>query len=697
MRGEDLKEGCMWLLPKRDSRKTWMHEEGIMVKKVKRKRNSHKPWVTSGILKSIRRKDLLYKQWIRRRTDEILIKYKNYKNKLSQVLRVAEKMYYSEKFDLIKGNIKKTWQEINRILNPSAKGRSVKELVFGGKVVDKQEDVANAFNDYFVNIGTTLAKKITEPEGNCLDYIVKACGDNSSSMFVRPTDAFEICNIVCNLKSTASPGYDEISSRVLKSVIGNVSHILSDIFNMSLSSGIFPNRLKIAKVIPLYKSDMKTLVNNYRPISVLPCFSKILERLMYNRLLLYLNQHQILTDKQYGFREKNSTSLALINLIDKLSEEIDNKKFSVGIFIDLSKAFDTVDHTIMLSKLEVYGVRGHALNWFKSYLENRQQFVQLNAIKSRLAYIKCGVPQGSILGPLLFLIYINDIVHVSDIAQVIMFADDTNLFFSGCDMNSLNSAINNELKKFVKWFELNKLSLNVNKTHCIVFVTRHNRNIQTDFSILMDSTTVERVSYTKFLGVIINENLNWEDHIFTVKQKVSKNLGIIRNIMHKVPDSVLLNLYFSLIHPYLSYCNVVWAIDRSCVLNKLFILQKKAVRSITHSRWNCHSIPIFKRLGILPICSLNDLQIACFMYRQVHKLLPPPFSNMFQMNYEIHLHSTRQKNNLHVTLHRLRIRRNTVKIYGCKVWNSLPSALRNIASLHLFKAEFNKMLFSRLI
>ena len=369
------------------------------------KRYNHKPWITPGILKSIRRKDKLYKQWIIKRTIGSKNKYTAYKNKLTHTLRVAEKLYYTEKFEAIKGDIKRTWLEIKNILNHGPNLCSITGVNSNGKFITNQTDIVNMFNNYFVNVGPSLAKNITKPTGKFQDYVCKACGTGNRSMFVKPTDANEICNIVRNFKPNKSSGFDEISPKVITCVMPYISGTLSHIFNISLSCGTFPDRLKIAKVIPVYKSDDKSTISNYRPISVLPVFSKILERIMYNRLLNYLDLHKILTDKQYGFREKRSTSLALIDLIDKLSEEIDNKKFSVGIFIDLSKAFDTVDHQILLDKLYMYGVRGHVYKWFESYLKNRMQFVQLNDTKSRFARITCGVPQGSILGPLLFILY----------------------------------------------------------------------------------------------------------------------------------------------------------------------------------------------------------------------------------------------------------------------------------------------------
>ena len=216
----------------------------------------------------------------------------------------------------------------------------------------------------------------------------------------------------------------------MQKIIPQIANQLAHILNKSLQTGIVPDKLKIAKVIPLYKNDNPELFKNYRPISILPCFSKIIERIMYNRLYSFLTKHNIISEKQYGFRKKYATYMALIDLVDKISCNFDEKNYTVGVFLDLSKAFDTIDHTILINKLQCYGVRGSACNWFASYLHNRKQYVVFNKSESEYKEISCGVPQGSILGPLLFILYINDIGHVSDIIKPILFADDTSLFHS---------------------------------------------------------------------------------------------------------------------------------------------------------------------------------------------------------------------------------------------------------------------------
>ena len=251
---------------------------------------------------------------------------------------------------------------------------------------------------------------------------------------------------------------------LIQKTIHVIAKPLSHIINLSFSFGIVPDQLEISRVIPLFKSGSKSSFDNYRPISILPSFSKILEKAFYNRLYSYLTESNILCSNQYGFRKGYSTAFALIDLHDKVSAALDNKKLAVGLFMDLSKAFDTVNYDILFMKLYHYGIRGVALDWIKSYLSNRFQFVQSNNSASSLEKINCGVPQGSILGPLFFLIYINDICNVSSLAKVILFADDTNLLFSNNDPYELIKTLNSEIPKFSHWLTVNKLTLNIDKT-----------------------------------------------------------------------------------------------------------------------------------------------------------------------------------------------------------------------------------------
>ena len=297
-------------------------------------------------------------------------------------------------------------------------------------------------------------------------------------------------------------------------------------------NGVVPLKMKIAKVVPIFKKGDAKLMSNYRPISLLTSFSKLLEKIIYLRTVKFLSMSNVFSQFQFGFREKHTTSHAILHFVDKIANALDNQMHTIGIFLDYSKAFDTVDHNILLSKLDHYGIRGTALNWFKSYLADRKQFVSVNGIDSDLSDVICGVPQGSLLGPLLFILYINDFQYASDVVSVILFADDSNIFLSHKDPKTLLNTINTELHKITTWIHANKLSLNLKKTNYMLF-SNSVTNLPGDISF--DNVLINRVNSTKFLGLHIDESLNWKTHINNLCKLLSKNTGVLNRLKLYLP------------------------------------------------------------------------------------------------------------------------------------------------------------------
>ena len=325
-----------------------------------------------------------------------------------------------------------------------------------------------------------------------------------------PVSDEETSKIIASFKDS-SAGWDELKPVIMKNVKHCIAKPLTDICNLSFKTGIFPQQMKTANVVPIYKSGDEKMFSNYRPVSVLPVFSKLIERLMYNRLIMFVTNNDLLYKYQFGFQRGKSTYLALLLLVDKITEALDKGECVVGIFLDFSKAFDTVNHDILLQKLSLYGIQGIALTWYKDYLHNRTQYVTYNSIKSTKQRITCGVPQGSILGPLLFLLYVNDLATVSNAFWSVLFADDTSLFISGKDPEVMCDAINNDLAKIQEWLYCYKLSLNVLKTHYMIFTLRN--KTATDLDIKINEVRIERVYETKFLGVLVDSQLTWKQHI----------------------------------------------------------------------------------------------------------------------------------------------------------------------------------------
>ena len=420
------------------------------------------PWITPSIARCCRKKSRLLKRSKIQKSEMSRKRFIEYRNILKSTIRIAEQRYYHCQFEKYATNIRGTWKIINSIINKPVGKRLPKVFLVDGQECTSPTAIANAFNNFFTNIGPDLAAKIIPTTEVFTKYLPVA---NSKSMALFPTTELEIVNIINSFNKSSSPGMDNITASVVYFVRDIVALPLSCIINKALELGVFPDALKLARVVPIYKSGDASLLTNYRPISILPIFSKIYEKVIANRINVFIKRHDILYSGQYGFREKRSAYMAILEMTSKIMKAFEAKHPAIGIFIDLSKAFDTIDHAILLQKLSNCGIRGIVLKLLTSYLTGRNQCVSYNGSFSDTLPITCGVPQGSILGPLLFLLYINDVHACSDLLYFILFADDTNIFCTDTDWYRLCNIVNNELCKLDIWFRANRLSLNVAQTH----------------------------------------------------------------------------------------------------------------------------------------------------------------------------------------------------------------------------------------
>uniref|UniRef100_A0A3B5QAJ9 Reverse transcriptase domain-containing protein n=1 Tax=Xiphophorus maculatus TaxID=8083 RepID=A0A3B5QAJ9_XIPMA len=495
-----------------------------------RQKNKHKPWITKGIHNACKKKNNLYKQFIKYKTVEAEQKYKSYKNKLTIIMRKCKTDYYSKILENNKLNIKGIWKTLHSLIRKNSSNTThPKYIIYNDKTLNEKVGIVNGFNEYFVNVGPTLAEQINKSNPLDVDSSEICIKQNTSSMYLKPVDKIEIKEIVNQCNNKKSMDWKDINMSLIKQIIDDVADPLTYICNLSFISGTFPNAMKIAKVIPLFKSGDKNIISNYRPVSLLCQFSKILEKVFSKRLDNFIEKQNILTDCQYGFREKRSTSMALMALTEEIIDNMDKKKCAIGVFLDLKKAFDTINHDMLLKKLERYGIRGVPLNWIRSYIGERKQFVELDGQKSDVLNITCGVPQGSVLGPKLFILYINDIVKISNLIKYIIFADDTSIFCTGENIQQLSKVINTEIEKLQHWLKNNKLFVNLDKTKFMIF-GNNKKQENNPIKISIDSVNLEEIHEIKFLGVTLDNKFSWKPHIGQVKSKIAKSVAVIRRI-----------------------------------------------------------------------------------------------------------------------------------------------------------------------
>ena len=433
------------------------------------------------------------------------------------MLKVSKQNYYHNYFIANSKNIKKTWAGIKELITLKPNGfNAPSKIVVGNNVITDSKAIASAFNKYFSDIGRKLAEEIPQVDIDPPDFLGPS---QANSFMLFPVSAVEIENEITRLNSFKVSGPFSIPVCLLKLLKTCISFPLEFIFNLSFSSGYVPDQFKLADVIPVHKKDSVTCMNNYRPISLLSIFNKILEKLVYKRLITFIDKYNILYDKQFGFRRDHSTLHATLFITDKIQRAIEDGLFSCGIFLDFSKAFDTVDHNILLKKLTHYGIRDIANDWFASYLNNRRQYVTIGSTKSDDTLITHGVPQGSVLGPFLFLLYITDFSKCSNVFDFHIFADDTNLFYSNSNLAELESIVNYNLKMVSDWLMANKVSLNIDKTNFIVF---HPPQKVKDHivKLIISNSEIMQEKFIKYLGLLIDSHLSWKYHILNISKKI---------------------------------------------------------------------------------------------------------------------------------------------------------------------------------
>ena len=558
--------------------------------------------------------------------------------------------------------------------------------------------MSTRFNDFFVNVGPDTDSKIPVSQNVQPEKFLNE--RNQSEFSVNPVTETEVLEIINNLDNKSTGPYS-IPIKLLKIIPDLIVIPLCRIINQSFLSGKFPDLLKIVKVVPIHKGGSTQEMNNYRPISLLSIFDKIIEKLMHVRLYNFLEKHNVLYKKQFGFRKGNSTIFSLIEITEKIKESIDKGKFGCGIFIDLRKAFDTVNHKILLKKLDHYGIRDVANNWFNSYLKERSQYVYLNGESSERKPVTCGVPQGSVLGPLLFLIYINDLPNISKVLDFYLFADDTNIYFEDISLEKLEYKINKELRNLYLWLSVNRLALNIDKTNFVIFHP-FNKPLKLNVTIKINNIAICEKKSIKYLGVLIDSTLSWKEHISYISNKLARTIGIMYKIRPFVTIKIMKGIYYALMYSLLVYAIEVWGSACDSHLSKLFILQKRVVRLMTYNDQFpiipgplYPSTSLFLKLQIIKVSDIFILQISKFIHKWVNSNIIDNFNQWFLYTKDVHAHLTRSNfdnsqmgitNKLFIPYGRTsNYGLKQLKISGPKLWNSLPTDVRNIKSLIQFK------------
>ena len=641
------------------------------------------PWVTTGILTSIKTKNRLFKEM---KLGLISSEQFNlFRNRFITIIRIAKRRYYQHLFSSFKNNTKKLWQAVNKLTKNSTIKVGKTTIVKDNRILSNPDLIANEFNQYFSSIATELEAKLPPSPTDPMSYLT----ENHVNPMQNPNVSLSnILHVLRSLKSKPCRTND-FSTIIIKENAHLIATPILHLFNQSINQGIFPNRLKIANVVPLYKKGDKSDMGNYRPIALLNIFSKIFEKAMKKYLVDFISENNILSKFQFGFQKGISTQCALTKFSEIIHNTIDSSHHALSIFIDFSKAFDTVPHNLLLMKLEHYGIRNNLLDWFTSYLTNRTQYTIFENNSSTSLENKLGVPQGSVLGPILFLLFINDLPNISHIIKTILFADDATLTVTGKDVSRLFEVANAELHKFQQWCLANRLTINVLKTMYMLFSkSKINETrpivIKSGFSYEI----IKRVNNTKFLGIYFDDKMTFKSHVIHLSQRLSRTAALLYQVKDLMPEFVLKKMYYAHVQSLLCYCNLIWCNTNKTDLNPIALLQKRIIRIITNSNILAHTQPLFQQSKILNIDNLRKLSLASYAYKNRDK-----FNNLIaQHNYQ-----TRRRNQLRPIRHRTSQFEKSFVYQAPIIWNDLITNHQQIAdspSIKSFKASYKRYLLT---
>jgi hypothetical protein len=607
------------------------------------------------------------------------------RNKTVDSCRKAKKGYIEEKLNKHKKDPRKMWGVLKEMLKGKGTDKEYKEIQVENRIINNVEEMADKFNCYFVDSIRALTD-VNSREDCIANRNYADCG---LEVFTQ-IEVEQLCKIVQNLENKA--GTEEgITVVIMKHVVEAAAEKICHILNKSLEEGMFPNEWKEAIVVPIPKIGGTTKIEEFRPINKLPVYEKILEIIVQKQLVQYLENNNLLSECQSGFRAKHSCETALQWVVSDWKKTIGDGKIIGVVFLDLRRAFEVVDREILIRKLQWYGIKGAVLNWFKSYLRNRSQRVKFNGVLSTPINVDLGVPQGSVLGPLLFLLYINDIIEaINDKCAIRLFADDALIYTTGYSSIEINNNLNEQMVKVEEWLKINRLYINVDKTKIMLIRGVRKKATEDNLKIKLHNKVLEIVSEIKYLGVIIDKNLNFSKHVEYISKKIGAKLGVMRRIGKDLSANMRCIVYKSIVSPLFEYCSSLLVGISKTNLEHLQKMQNQGMRIILRCNRRVRITDMLEALNFMSIKERIEYNTCVLIYKIVNGLCPIYLQNNIELVQYGEGVSTRQEGNIYVKRCRTAEEQKMLYCEGLKMYNALPKELRREDRLPNYKKQLAK-------